>query len=66
MAVLTDTINILIEISRTFIYMLMFIPAMFTVNVRFAMVTIIFFPVSFILIKLMKAGIIQKVKQECL
>ncbi len=50
-AVLTDTINILIEISRTFIYIVMFVPVMFFINSRFALFTVIFFPASFIIIR---------------
>lgn len=62
-AVLTDTINILVEISRTFIYMLMFIPAMFLINTRFALYTVIFFPVSFILIRIV-ARIIKRSSRD--
>ncbi len=58
-AVLTDTINILVEISRTFIYIVMFVPVMFIINPRFALITILFFPLSFIIIRYV-ARIIKK------
>lgn len=62
-AVLTETINILIEISRFAIYMIMFIPAMFMINSRFALFTILFFPVSFIIIRFV-ASVIKKSSKD--
>ncbi len=62
-AVLTETINILIEISRFIIYMIMFIPAMFMINTKFALFTIIFFPVSFIIIRFV-AAVIKKSSKD--
>lgn len=59
LTVLTDTINLLVEISRFAIYMLMFIPAMFFINAQFAFYTVLFFPVSFILIRII-ASVIKK------
>ena len=59
LTVLTDTINMLVEISRFAIYTIMFIPAMFIINSQFALYTVLFFPVSFILIRII-ASVIKK------
>lgn len=49
--VLSNLMNILIELVRSMVYMLIFIPLMFIINWKVAVFTTIFFPFTFIIIK---------------
>ncbi|HRZ80037.1 MAG TPA: ABC transporter transmembrane domain-containing protein [bacterium] len=49
--VLSNLMNILIELVRSMVYMLIFIPLMFIINWKVAVFTTIFFPLTFIIIK---------------
>ncbi|HNW82396.1 MAG TPA: ABC transporter transmembrane domain-containing protein [bacterium] len=49
--VLSNLMNILVELVRSFVYMLIFIPLMFIINWKIAVFTAIFFPLTFFLIK---------------
>ena len=49
--VLSNLMNILIELVRSMVYMLIFIPLMFIINWKVAVFTTIFFPLTFFIIK---------------
>jgi len=47
---LSEIIDLLIEVARTFVYVLVFIPVMLFMSWQLALVTILFFPISIIFI----------------
>ena len=49
--VLSNLMNILVEIVRSLVYILIFIPLMFVISWKTALFTTIFFPLTFVLIK---------------
>lgn len=49
--VLSNLMNILVELVRSFVYMLIFVPLMFAINWKVACFTVVFFPLTFFLIK---------------
>lgn len=60
---LNDIINLLIEISRAGVYMLLFIPVMFFINWQLAIFTVLFFPLSFFIIHIITKRI-KKVSKK--
>ena len=49
--VLSNLMNILVEVVRSLVYILIFIPLMFVISWKTALFTTIFFPLTFVLIK---------------
>jgi len=49
--VLSNLMNILVEVVRSLVYILIFIPLMFVISWKTALFTTIFFPLTFLLIK---------------
>jgi len=55
---MTDIINLFIELTRSFVYLIVLLPVMFFISWKVTLIVIIFFPISFILINI----IIRKIE----
>lgn len=59
---MTDIINLFIELTRSFVYLIVLLPVMFFISWKVTLIVIVFFPLSFILINAMirKIEIVSK------